>query len=105
MNGNERLIHSYSQLVFTDPLTVLEPCARQQRAGGQWENLQENSAFDKLIISVVFSSFAGALFCSFIWAIFVSSIWQPPCICFCVLRSGEGDELKGVHLQDLTTGR
>ena len=44
-----------------------------------------NSAFDRLLISISFSSFSGVLICSFTWAMFISSFGQPPCVCFYVL--------------------
>ena len=45
-----------------------------------------NSASDRLVISISFSSFPGVLLCSFIGPyFFVSLIRQPPCVCFCVL--------------------
>ena len=44
-----------------------------------------NSASDRLLISILFSSFGGALIYSFIWAMFLCSFWQPSCVCVFVL--------------------
>ena len=44
------------------------------------------SASDRLLMSMLSSSFSGVLICSFIWAMFLfSSFWQPPCVCVYVL--------------------
>ena len=45
-----------------------------------------NSAPERLLISISFSSFSRVLICSFIWVTFVSTFWQPPCVCFYVIR-------------------
>ena len=45
-----------------------------------------NFTSDRLLVSILLSSFSGVLFCSFIWDMFfVSSFWQFPCVCFYVL--------------------
>ena len=44
-----------------------------------------NCASNRLLISILFSSFFVVLLGSFIWAIFLCSFWQPPCVCFYIL--------------------
>ena len=45
------------------------------------------SISDRLLITILFSSFSGVLICYFIWAMFVSSLRQPFCVCFYTLGS------------------
>ena len=40
-----------------------------------------NSASDRLVISISFSSFSGVLFCFFIWAIFLCLLYLAASLC------------------------